>query len=215
MEKMKENNILEVLTKKSQDAIFYSELKDAGEVIKDINFELEKLQDEFGANNTESEEYLKILSRLKMLRMALITDEDVTELFSNHTVEMFNDPDMDLFDRVEARQLVYSEFLRFEEVNKRIIEAMHLDEEEIGDAKIFVEGIPEAVPPTVHNWLADYDRTYGTEPQSDLVWLNYVTRGKNSARLNEESRELLRKLIKLYEYLKRENTSELETENEK
>lgn len=198
---------LDELKQQSQKAIIYSELKEAGVLVKDIEFQLGKLI-EAGGKSEEIEELVKILVRLKMLRLALLSDGEVYELIKEKAITLLEDPDMDLAERIEARLLVFPESLRTEMVNQPIIEALHQNMEMIGDERILVQSNPNAEEPTVQNWLADYDRTFGTEPQKNLVWLEYVNSGANSLRLDTNGRELLRKLIKLYEFLKLEYVEE-------
>lgn len=200
---MKNNIVLEQLKQQAQKVISYLEIKEAHDLAKEIEFQLKK-GEESGNKIDENEELSKILVRLKMLRLALLKDEEVPQLIKENVMEMLNDPDLDLVERIEARQLTVPESLRYELVNQPIMEALRKNEQEIGNAKIFIEGMPEAVPSTLENWLLDYDRTFGTEPQKDLNWLNYVGMGKNSARLSQEDKEILRKVFKLYEFLKRE-----------
>lgn len=198
---------LDELKQQSQKAITYSEIKEAHDLVKTIEYQLSKLIDA-GGKKEEVDDLVNMLVRLKMLRFALLTDGEANELIKAKAITLLEDPDMDLAERIEARLLVFPESLRFEMVNEPITEALHENIEMIGDERIFVQANPVAEEPTVQNWLADYDRTFGTEPQKNLVWLEYVNSGANSLRLDTNGRELLRKLIKLYEFLKLEYVEE-------
>lgn len=195
--------LLEEFKQKSFDVIFHFEIKEAIELIKEIEFKLKKIKDSNGGEE-EIAEYSKMLVRLKMLRLPLLKDEEVFRLIRESAVEMINDPDLDLAERIEGRQLTVPESLRYEMVNQPIMEALHENNEQIGEGKIFVTGANNPEMPTVKNWLLDYDRTFGTEPQKDLTWLEYAKKNAISARLNTSQADTLRKLLKLYEWLKRE-----------
>lgn len=189
------------------DAISYFDIKEAREAARELEFQLKKLSEKSGSEK-EVQEYSSLLIRLKLLTLPLLRDEEANRLVKEKVIEILNDSDMDLAERIETRQLTVPSLLRYEAVNQPIIEAIHHNEETVGKERIFVSGNPEPQVPTVANWLLDYDRTYGTEPQSDLVWLEYVNSGANASRLGAKEKETLRKLLKFYEFLKREYIQE-------
>jgi hypothetical protein len=195
--------IFEQNKQKALDAISYFDIKEAREISKELEFQVKKMSETAG-NDKEIEECSALLTRLKILTLPLLADEEVMRLIRMRAVEMLRDADLDLAERVETRLLTVPPLLRYEMVNQPIIEALHKNQETIGDERIFVSGNPEAQDPTVENWLLDYDRTFGTGPQKDLVWLEYVNSGANAARLETKEKEVLRKLLKFYEFLKPE-----------
>lgn len=204
---MKINTSFEQLKEQVQKTIFYLEIKDSFGLMKEVDFQLKKLKD-LNGDFDEIDEYSKMLVRLKMLRLALLRDTEVFNLIKESALEMLNDLDLVLEERIEGRQLVYPESLRFEEVNQPIMEALHENLEDIGSEKIFVTGAHGVEIPTVKNWLLDYDRTFGTGPQKDLTWLEYAKKNAVVAHLDTTQADTLRKLLKLYEWLKREHEIE-------
>lgn len=192
----------EQIKQHAQKAIFYLDIKEAASALKDIEFALRKTSD--SNKNGEATELYLIFIRLKLLLIVRQSDEDLKKLFKMNLILMVNDSEIDLADRVEARQLIFSDSLKYEMVNRLIIEAIHANEELIGQNGIFISGESAAVAPTVKNWLLDYDRTYGTEPQKDIVWLDYVAQSRNTGALSAEEKSTLRKVLKFYEFLKPE-----------
>lgn len=205
---MKITTSIEQLKQQAEKAIFYSETKEVGELIKEIEFQIKKLSASGGDNKEQIEELSKILTRLKMFKLATLADEEINRLIKEKTLTMLGDPDLDLIDRIEARQLTFSELLKYEMVNQPLIEAIHQNIETISNERIFISGNPEPQVPTVANWLLDYDRTFGTGPQKDLTWLEYINSGVNASRLGAKEKETLRKLLKFYEFLKVEHVAE-------
>ena len=195
------------LKQQALDAVSYLDADEAQNIAKELEFQMENLS---GMANNEKEigELSVLLTRLKLLALPLLRDEEVNRLMRERAVEMLTDPDLDARERVETRQLVAPSLLRFETVNQPIMEALHQNQETIGDKKIFVPSRPEAVEPTVENWLLDYDQTFGTGQQKDLVWLEYVNTGKNPIHLEAKDKDTLRKLLKFYEFLKLEYAGE-------
>ena len=202
-EKNKTLNIFDQTKQKVLDAISYFDIKEAREISKELEFQIKKLSETSG-NEGEAKELSGLLTRLKLLTLPLLRDEEANRLIKEKAIGLLTDPDLDLAERVETRQLTVPSLLRYETVNQPIIEAIHRNEETIGRERIFISGNPEPQVPTVANWLLDYDRNFGTEPQKDLTWLEYVNSGANASRLNAKDKKVLRKLLKFYEYLKPE-----------
>ncbi len=193
--------LLKEIKQNALDAISYFDIKEARETAKELEFQIKKLSEKSGSEK-EIQEYFILLTRLKLLTLPLLRDEEANKLVKEKAIELLADADLDLAERVEARQLTVAESLRYENSNQPLIEAIHQNEETIGRERIFVSGNPEPQVPTVANWLLDYDRTFGTGPQKDLTWLEYVNSGANASRLEAKDKEVLRKLLKFYEYLK-------------
>lgn len=198
----------EELKQQALDVIFHFDMKEAVVIAKEIDYQIKISSGSFGGRNEETEELAKLLIRLRLLTLPLLKDEEVLRLIKESALEMINGPDLVLEERIEGRQLTFPESLRFEMVNQPIMEALHQNLEEIGSEKIFVTGAPGAEIPTVKNWLLDYDRTFGTEPQKDLTWLEYAKKNAVVAHLDTAQADTLRKLLKLYEWLKREHAIE-------
>lgn len=199
---------IDELKQQALDAIFHFDMKEARDIAKEIEFQAKKLSETGGGNSGETEELSKLLIRLKLLTLPLLKDDEVLRLIRESILEMLNDQDLDLAERIEARQLTVPESLRMEMVNQPIIEALHENIERIGERKVFISGENAPVLPTLKNWLLDYDRTFGTGLQSDLAWLEYVKKNAASARLTPQETETLRKVFKSYEWLKREHEIE-------
>lgn len=195
------------LTKKLKDEIEYCLLHHDTSAAYALAEDLRRLlkEDERENNLTEEEKanYKNFLARLQLQALSLFSEEEIAEFFKKNFLKMANDPEISLYDRFKSKQLAMPyEFA--EDFLLQIIEALRKNEETIGKERIFVSGNPEPQVPTAANWLLDYDRTYGTEPQSDLTWLEYINSGANANRLGAKEKETLRKLLKFYEFLKPE-----------
>lgn len=195
---------LENLKQQSLEAILSFDVGGASGLIKELEFQIQKLS-ELEDGEEQFIEYSGLLTRLKMLRFAVLSDEEAIRLISENTIQMVNDPDLVLEERIEARQLAVIDFMRYETVNQPIMEALHKNTELIGDEKILVTGAENPELPYIKNWLLDYDRTHGTQPQKDLTWLDYAKKNVISAHLNPAQADTLRKVLRLYEWLKREH----------
>lgn len=196
------------LKQQAQDAIFHFDMKEAREIAKEVEYLIIKLSESRGNDREEIGELLGLLIRLKLLILPLLKDEELARLIKESAVEMISDPDLVLEERIEGRQLTVPQSLRFEMVNQPIMEALHENTERISEGKIYVVGSETPEMSMVKNWILDYDRINGTGPQKDLVWLDYVKKSAITARLDAAQADTLRKVIKLYEWLKREHEIE-------
>ncbi|MDP3057389.1 MAG: hypothetical protein Q8N37_02610 [bacterium] len=200
----KETNKIEQIKQKVKQAVDDLDISSAEEITEEVNFNLSKLL-ELPENNEQGiEEYSNLLICLKLVRLPFLKDTEMTRFIKESLVGALNVEEINIMERIETRQLLFPRETRLEMVNQPIMEALHENNEQIGGGKIFVTGANNPEMPTIKNWLLDYDRTHGTEPQKDLTWLDYAKKNAISARLNTSQADTLRKLLKLYEWLKRE-----------
>ncbi|MBU3964975.1 hypothetical protein KJ575_00905 [Patescibacteria group bacterium] len=186
-----------------QNCLSYHDTSAAYVLAEDLRRLLREDEKENDLTEEEKISYKNFLVRLQLQSLPLFSEEEIAEFFRKNFLKMVNDPDINLYDRFKAKQIAMPyEFA--EDFLLQIIEAIHRNEETIGKERIFISGNPEPQVPTVANWLLDYDRNFGTEPQKDLTWLEYVNSGANASRLNAKDKKVLRKLLKFYEYLKPE-----------
>lgn len=198
----------EELRQQALDAIMHFDMKAARDIAQELDYQIKKASEFVGASRADLPELKALWIRLKLLALPLLKDDELVKLIKENAVEMINDPDLVFAERVEARQIAYPESQRFEIVNMPVMAALHECNEKISDGKILVTGSKGPELSTVKNWFLDYDRTYGTEIQKDLTWLEYVKKNAVSAHLDPAQADTLRKLLKLYEFLKALNTYE-------
>ncbi len=200
--------ILDDLKQQAQDAIFHFDMKEAREIAKELEYRINDPSMSYRGNSAETQELTNFLIRLKLLILPLLKDEEAYRLIKESAVGMISDQELEVAERIEGRQLTFPESLRFEMVNQPIMEALRENNEMIGERRIYVMGSKDTEMPTVKNWLLDYDRTYGTGSQKDLTWLEYAKKNAVSAHLDTAQADILRKLLKFYEWLKREHAIE-------
>lgn len=190
-----------------QDCLLHCDTGTARVLAEDLRRllrEEEKISSLSGEDNAKYQNYL---ARLQLQALPLFSEDEIAEFFRKSFLKMISDPDINVYDRFKSKQIVMPYELA-EDFLLQIIDAIHQNRETIGDERLLISGAPEAVEPTIENWLSDYDRTYGTEPQNDLTFLNYVKNGSNTQRLSDADKELLRKVLKFYEFLKPEYIEE-------
>lgn len=197
----------EEFKKQIEDCLLHRDTGEAKVLAENLRRGLIILDNDYKATDDEKFEWHNLLARLELQAMPLFANEEIAEFFRKNLLEMVNDEEINIYERFKAKQMVIHYEL-MEDFLLQLIEAIHANEQMIGQNGIFVPGQPEAVAPTVKNWLLDYDRTYGTEAQEELVWLTYVAQSRNASTLNANEKSLLRKVFKFYEFLKPEYLEE-------
>lgn len=197
----------ENLKNQIEDCLLHRDTSGAKVLAEDLRRSLIALYNDSGVLDEEKFFWHNLLIRLQLQALPLFFEEEIAEFFKRNFVEMATNEDVDLYERFHSKQIIVPYEL-MEDFLLLIIKAIHANEETIGQNGIFVPGEPAAVAPTVKNWLMDYDRTYGTEPQKDIVWLDYVSQSRNASTLNAEEKSTLRKVLKFYEFLKPEYAEE-------
>lgn len=178
------------------------DMKEAREIVKELDYQIKSATDLTAGISVDLPELKALAIRLRLLILPLLKDDEMYRFIKESAVEMVNDPDLVFAERVEARQLAYPESQRFEVVNIPVMNALHENNELISEGRIYVTGAKTAELSTVKNWFLDYDRIHGTQPQKDLTWLEYVKKNAVVAQLTSPQADTLRKLLKLYEFLK-------------
>ncbi len=197
----------ENLKNQIEDCLLHRDTSGAKVLAEDLRRSMIALYNDSGVSDEEKIFWHNLLVRLQLQAMALFSEEEIAEFFKRNFVKMATDEETDLYERFHSKQIIIPYEL-MEDFLLLIIEAIHANEETIGQNGIFVPGEPAAVAPTVKNWLLDYDRTYGTQVQKDIVWLDYVSQSRNASTLSAEEKSILRKVLKFYEFLKPEYAEE-------
>ncbi len=197
----------EEFKKQIEDCLLHCDTGEAKVLAENLRRGLIILDNDYKASDEERIFWYNYLPRLELQALPLFSNEELAEIFRKNLLEMVNDEEINIYERFKSKQMVIHYEL-MEDFLILMIEAIHANEQKIGQNGIFVPGQPEAVAPTVKNWLLDYDRTYGTEAQEELVWLTYVAQSRNASTLSADEKSLLRKVLKFYEFLKPEYAEE-------
>lgn len=207
MEQEKSNK-LEQIKQKSNQAVDYLDIAVAKDLVEEIDFILKKISETPENNEQEIEEYSNLLIRLKLVRLPFLKDAEMIRFLKESLTGALSVDEINIMERIETRQLLFPRETRLEMVNQPIMEALHENNQQIGNDRIYIIGAQSPELPTVKNWLLDYDRTFGTGPQKDLTWLEYAKKNAVVAHLDTIQADSLRKVLKLYEWLKREHEIE-------
>ncbi len=137
--------------------------------------------------------------QLSYLRMSSLDAEKVLLIIQESVLAAFAIPEFDLekkiADFVEALDYVPAQvdFI----IKLKSILTQH--EETLGTPKITLG--EKTVAPTIANWIADFEQTVGAKEKGALGELRYLNTGKNPKLLSPEEREVLKRILNLYDRL--------------
>ena len=180
--------------------------EDAQAIIVEVA-ELKK-NPEIMANNLWSEELNIYGSLAKFVAFAVLPESDQLELFRTFLVKALR-VGIDIKNRFSIKMNLTSDAI-WPETVQTFLEKMLQNEERIGREFILVEGERGSVPPTLANWLRDYNRKYGMDRHEKIVPHRYLNENTNAQKLGQEDRVLLLRVLEFYEGLKFPSQSQIE-----
>lgn len=174
---------------------FSEEAEDTLRQIKSLENEKEILENR---NLFEELKIYKVL--LEFINFVNLPEERQIHLFKNYLIKAYKvgiDVPNRFFLKLETTPSVL-----WPETFQLFIEAILANEEKIGINSISIQGEMEKVPPTLKNWLRDYNRNFGVDRQEKIIPHRYIAENSNAKNLNQEDKIILLKVIEFYESLK-------------
>lgn len=182
------------------DFVFHTDIKESYLLAK----ALEKILPEITPESEYYQRYFKIINQLKFVAFGTLSDKEQEDLLKNHLAVALEMADFNLLDRIKSGISLFPILAR-DEIKKAFRQVILANDQLIGQNKLIIRINNEEsqVNPTIANWLKDYNRVLGTEPVDSLAQSQYFSENKNFRNLTETEKEKLKKVIQLYEYLKR------------
>ncbi len=159
-----------------------------------------RLPDLKRTNPDLASKYETISINLKWEMLENLPDDEVVEMFEKYYLTGLK-KGTNLVDRLRIKMLIISIWLR-DDYLKEIRQVLEKNTQRLGTKTIIVPGQVRPQPPTIGNWLLDYNDALGVGKHSDIAISNYFVTSANVAGLTTEEKELLRKTILFYELLK-------------
>lgn len=145
-------------------------------------------------------QYAKLIVWLKITAIPSLDDDTVLRAVKFCFMDSF-DAGLDLNDRMTGKMYSIPDLI-WPDFALKLIGALKENTQKLGGQMITVSGETSAAPPTISNWLSDYDRTMGPEKHSPAQQQDYLFSNQNATRLNQQERAKLTNLIKFYNALK-------------
>ncbi|MBI4135245.1 hypothetical protein HY477_00720, partial [Candidatus Uhrbacteria bacterium] len=125
-----------------------------------------------------AERYYTVVVKCKFIALALLSLEEIVDLFEKNITGLFLMPDYyDLMERLRVKLLGMPRYEDRDAFKKRLREAMLRNKEFITPDVMLKEGETEK-PPTVENWLRNYIAAVGIQPVESIKKVEYLTQNK-------------------------------------
>lgn len=125
-----------------------------------------------------------------------VSRDDIINLFTKRLVESLKAP-AEIIQGLNVA--IFENFNSDEELEEKVINILYNNDERLTTNQIMFEDRP--VAPTVSNWIKDFIKLNGSEMFSDLALAEYLSTASNAKKLNPDEKNLVRRVLKLYNNL--------------
>ncbi len=200
-------DIAKISSQQLKEQSFIEEIKkEIDELIKRFNsrdaFILSRrLKEKIAEDPSLREIYKEIVPQLDFIAIGYLNKEEIVKLIKDHFGILLNFP----FDSLRPFDLIRHKFsqlpfIEHELLRVEISKALKENENVITKNPIILEKRGE-VPPTVKNWLIDYDIRLEGKPDRAMARTEYLTNSVNIVKLSPQEKEKIQELIKIYDYV--------------
>jgi hypothetical protein len=137
--------------------------------------------------------------KLTYVRMISLSLEKLIELLEDSLIIPYDLPDFLLSEMIT--KYIESDLNPVNESKLwlKLKEIIEKNQESIGAKELLVGG--KKVPPTIQNWIADYNAFYGAsgDEHDPLHQIKYINSSENFRALDEKSKTILLDILKLYD----------------
>ena len=178
----------------------------------DVVLILDKLERLINRNkdywNREKEIYKKyngFLKRLQNAALPFLEGKNIIEIIKNNLIDAIRNEDkrdVDIAEKIKYLLIVSRDsFFHNRQLSGSLVKAMRESEEILGGQDISVDN--NKVKPYIKNWILDYENSLSKDKErGNLEQIVYINKSSNTKSLNEEERDILLKVLKVYDYLK-------------
>lgn len=144
--------------------------------------------------------YLRVILKLKLVAFSVYDNNTSLALIKNHFLSAAK-LGIDLNETIDLK--MYSlPAAAWDNFSQNCIRALKENQQRLGSKDIIIQGENNPVSPTISNWLRDYDRTFGSDKQSDINQRKYLSQNPNVKKLNDQEKNWLLNLLTFYDNLK-------------
>ncbi len=147
--------------------------------------------------------YGDIKKKLAYIALPFLDNKEVEVLFREAVAEAlgYNEEEYNFLKKVRYKVMLLPLAER-DNYKAKLLKALEKNEERLTDSPLDKEGAQ--VEGSIKNWLADF-RYYSAERPTDekLARIEYLYKGKNVLKLGQSEREKVKKLVTLYNYLRK------------
>jgi len=168
---------------------------------KEIESATERNKEALAGNVRIKNVYTKYIVSLKYIALPRLEKEEVLAILKTDLLLGINLPDYDLYYKLKEKISSLDTQSDVDDFKRQVQNALQVNNEIVGDKKIIIGG--RELMPSVANWLKDYNAICMSEEFSDTCLEQYFSSNINIVSLPEQKQNLIKKVIILFENLKR------------
>ncbi|MDD5110682.1 MAG: hypothetical protein PHI63_05740 [Patescibacteria group bacterium] len=148
------------------------------------------------------EKYQALIVQLQWACVPILTDDEVENLFRKHLLFAF-EREVDVEAKLGGFFRIHRDTETLGYRRLIVLRGLKENQEQIGREGIPIGGSGTDVAPTVQNWLRDYDQsTPRSRTRGVLAQEHYLSTGTKGKKLTPPQRDMVRRLVKLYDFLR-------------
>ena len=146
------------------------------------------------------QQYQLLSIYLKFMAVICVDNDTLLNLVQNYYLDSL-DAGLDMNERMTGKMYTIPALV-WPDYAVQLIHALKQNTQKIGERPVLKTGETAPSPPTIQNWLSDYDRNLGPEKIDNLEREEYLAKNQNASMLNEQDKAKLRNVLQFYDNLK-------------
>lgn len=146
--------------------------------------------------------YRSVLVQLRWTALPVLTDDEVEDLFRQNLLYAFGRA-VEIEEKLGGLFRIHKDVETLGYRRLMVLRGLKDNQEWIGKISIMIDGSRVPAAPTVKNWLQDYDSSAPSgHSRGVLAEENYLAQSVNCKKISAEQREIIRRLVKVYDFLR-------------
>ena len=193
------------------DVIESSDLAEIGFVMTSLHNLIQQIPELADNDPILYREYLRMLTVLKGSLLSNMLDTDVAAFLKENLLFALEVPDFEITDKLYDVFVLARGFpVRIDDLKKQFSRALEENLEYLGTEGLKMKNEDEERTPTVRNWILDYNQFAARfiNPAAKQIKRGgveraaYITQSENVANLNEDEKQILLRVLALYDLLR-------------
>lgn len=185
-----------------EQIIYDAEAGGSPDEARDVLTHLYSLIEKSANREALATKYLHCLVALRLISLIRFRDEEKRRFLSENLKSLFSQDIADVFHWIRFLYAYYDYHKDVcEPINHKFIEAVENSLDLIGSKDIYIDN--KSVKPFIKNWIYDY-RAFKTPvaKRGATEQTLYINQSANVRSLNPQERDLLRRILKFYDWLR-------------
>lgn len=174
---------------------------EAGIFLETLKKIVEKHNSVLKSQPTIYERYTKTLQKVQWESLSTLRPEERDILLAEHILSSLT-YDIDVLGLIKKMFVIF-EYGTYPDSKRRqrFVRAIEKNQEQLSNIKLLLTS-REQVEPTVQNWLRDYNENLRFNSGNRALADEYIATNENVKKLDERQRQLLRRTIEIFNWLK-------------